>query len=601
MRPSQLRSTFTPLALAVLLSAASPAVAAERTEMPPAQLSILHARSEQAPPPLRLAERFGVAPLASLAEASAGAGDQLEALRSWNRSGHLPLRTGFVRPLPLPSEVRFTAGSLSDAAGLFAGGALVRTSPDTVVWGAEVDVANAYRLKLHLGAADLPEGARLWVYDESGDAKGPFGRELVAEGGLWTPAVRGPEIRLEVELPAGHTASFTVDSVAESFELGPDGDPLAASLVPRVDSSCVVNAACVTTGAVPAIRAIQAAIAAVYFIDGNFVFQCTGGLLNSDSGDLFFLTSDHCIDTQASAASTDLFWDLIKACSGAVQAPLESYGAELLAAQPSSDFSLLRLDFVPPDRVLLGWNGNTGVVVPGAVFHRVSHPADDVGIFPQAYSEHRVLAHPSLCSPGGLPTPLDDLTKFSYSETLVGGVLAGSSGAPLVTGSGQVVGQLLGGCGPMSTEGCRADTQVIDGRFSETFKSIGSWLNDPQGDGFLPPPAGAWLRSPSLPGFEAKVRITAGSAIAGNRETDCIPETLCVSGALAGRPEIFVKVIGPRPNGFLWAQISRFTPSKVEVWLHQLSRDEINYYILDALGSTEDNVSGLQDRTAFLP
>jgi hypothetical protein len=114
-----------------------------------------------------------------------------------------------------------------------------------------------------------------------------------------------------------------------------------------------------------------------------------------------------------------------------------------------------------------------------------------------------------------------------------------------------------------------------------------------------PPPPGPWLSSPSLPGFEAKVRIADSTT--GNRESDCIVETLCVSGALAGRPEAFLKVIGPRPNGFLWAQISRFTPSRVEVWLRQVSTGEVRYYTLGPVSPTSDDVSGLQDRTAFLP
>lgn len=62
--------------------------------------------AREEPPPLRVAERFGVAPLAVLTEASTGARDQLEALRAWNQAGHLPTRVGFTRPLPLPHVVR---------------------------------------------------------------------------------------------------------------------------------------------------------------------------------------------------------------------------------------------------------------------------------------------------------------------------------------------------------------------------------------------------------------------------------------------------------------------------------------------------------------
>lgn len=117
------------------------------------------------------------------------------------------------------------------------------------------------------------------------------------------------------------------------------------------------------------------------------------------------------------------------------------------------------------------------------------------------------------------------------------------------------------------------------------------------------PPYGSWIDDPDLPGFDAQVRITpAGApAIQATAEDECIPETLCVAGALAGRPEIFVKVIGPRPNGFLWVQLIRFTPSKVEVWLRQEATGLINYYRLDALPPTGGPLVGVEDRTAYLP
>jgi len=586
---------------------ASPALP-ETAEMAPAWVASPRAATSTEQPPLYLAERAGVSPLATLTDAVRGAGDQLAALRAWNESGRRPLQSGFVRSLPLDHLVRFD-GDLPVGAGPHDGGLLVRAGGTRLVWGGEVVVDKAFRIKLHLRNVDLPSDSRLWVYGEDGQAKGPFGSELVVEGGLWTPAVRGPVIRLEVELPErpapGSGAAFTIDEVAEIVPVDAAGAPLLADggePLPKVDSSCLANAECVSDLDVPMIDAIQAATALVFFVDGNRLFFCSGGLLNSNSHLPFLLTASHCISTRASAASADLFWDYWQECGGPVNEDLsESFGAKLLATGKSSDFSLLLLDFVPPGRALLGWTANPAAVTPGTSFHRVSHPAGDDLIFPQGYSKHRLVANPETCSPGLSGFPVDDLTKFGYSETLEGGTLSGSSGAPLVNDDGQVVGQLLGGCGPAPSEGCDRRNHDIDGLFRETYKVISTYLLDPEGDGYVPPPDGPWLSSPALPGFEAKVTITGGSPIAGNMEADCIPETLCVSGALAGRPEVFIKVIGPRPNGYLWTQISRFTPSKLEIWLRQIGSDEINYYILDAIGSGIEDVSGIQDREAYLP
>jgi len=93
----------------------------------------------------------------------------------------------------------------------------------------------------------------------------------------------------------------------------------------------------------------------------------------------------------------------------------------------------------------------------------------------------------------------------------------------------------------------------------------------------LAPPPGPYLTSEEIPDFRFKVRITAGDqVIKGRRETNCIGETLCVSGALPGRSELFLRIIGPRPNGFLWANLVRFTPSRVEVWAEQTSSGSLN-------------------------
>ncbi len=111
-----------------------------------------------------------------------------------------------------------------------------------------------------------------------------------------------------------------------------------------------------------------------------------------------------------------------------------------------------------------------------------------------------------------------------------------------------------------------------------------------------------YLTSSAVPGFRFKVRIfNTATPISGVKESDCIPETLCVSGAVAGRSEVFLRVIGPRPNGYLWPTIVRFTPSRVEVDVQQISTGITKTYVLPAVPPDSDELSGLQDRTGFLP
>jgi hypothetical protein len=128
-----------------------------------------------------------------------------------------------------------------------------------------------------------------------------------------------------------------------------------------------------------------------------------------------------------------------------------------------------------------------------------------------------------------------------------------------------------------------------------------------QCSGTPPPPPGptcptGFFPDANYPDFCFRVNIgSPGSTIPGKREPACIDETVCVSGALAGRSEAFLRILGPRPNGFLWPTIVRFTPSRVVVDMHQLSSGDTNTYVLPAVPPGVDDLSGLQDRTGFLP
>jgi hypothetical protein len=112
-----------------------------------------------------------------------------------------------------------------------------------------------------------------------------------------------------------------------------------------------------------------------------------------------------------------------------------------------------------------------------------------------------------------------------------------------------------------------------------------------------------WFLDPQYPDFRFRALITPAGLppIEGTHEDECQQDTVCVSGALPGRSEVFVRILGPRPNGYLWPTITRFTPSLVEVEIEQLSSGARRLYTLTAVPADEPNLSGLQDRQGFLP
>ena len=126
---------------------------------------------------------------------------------------------------------------------------------------------------------------------------------------------------------------------------------------------------------------------------------------------------------------------------------------------------------------------------------------------------------------------------------------------------------------------------------------------DASAAGAPPPPAGPWIEDPIFPGFRVKVRITnqADSSLAGVREPACLPETICVSGALPGRSEVFVRIVGPKPNGYLWPTLVKLSTSTVEVWIERTSDGLLRYYELPGARPGFDELPGLFDRYGFPP
>lgn len=118
-----------------------------------------------------------------------------------------------------------------------------------------------------------------------------------------------------------------------------------------------------------------------------------------------------------------------------------------------------------------------------------------------------------------------------------------------------------------------------------------------------PPGDGPALITPAISGFRFWVRITSqgGKERWGAREDACIGETLCVSGAVPSRSEVLVRVVGPKPNGYLWPTIVKLSTSQVEVWIEQERTGTVQYYLLEGASPGFDVLPGLFDRGGFPP
>ena len=221
----------------------------------------------------------------------------------------------------------------------------------------------------------------------------------------------------------------------------------------------------------------------LYDLPGG-TYLCSGGLLNDtgSTGTPYLLTANHCFSTESAADSLEAYFQWTVGCGASCGSQYfppgsvpRTVGADLLATSSTTDFTLVQLDQAAPSgSTFLGWTTAAVANCSGTNLYRVSHPSGS----PQAYSEQEVNTSAGTC--GGLPRG-----NYIYSDATLGDTEGGSSGSPVVNGSGQVVGQLFGACGATPATSCDGDDRTVDGAFAVTFSSIAEWLDPGSGPSCL--------------------------------------------------------------------------------------------------------------------
>jgi hypothetical protein len=87
----------------------------------------------------------------------------------------------------------------------------------------------------------------------------------------------------------------------------------------------------------------------------------------------------------------------------------------------------------------------------------------------------------------------------------------------------------------------------------------------------------------------------------GTSVADCLADTVCVAGSIPTRAEVFIRIVGPKPNGYLWPTIVKFNTTKTEVWIKQVTTRVTKYYSFPALALNASELPGYVDKTGFIP
>src|SRR5205085_10893239 len=89
-------------------------------------------------------------------------------------------------------------------------------------------------------------------------------------------------------------------------------------------------------------------VARMSFVEGGNTFTCTGCLIQGNDSSPYFLTADHCIDSQTLASTIEFYWFFqTRSCNGSPPSlssvPHTTGGADLLATSTANDLYILRL------------------------------------------------------------------------------------------------------------------------------------------------------------------------------------------------------------------------------------------------------------------
>jgi len=400
-----------------------------------------------------------------------------------------PLRVGLVKSVvPAIDLAGLTRGRSGGHATRGASALAHPTSDGGVVWAVAVSSEEAGSIRLHVEGLSLPSNAALYFYSRTGVAFGPYTADGPNRTGeFWTESVYGTEGILQVRLAAPVTdadldaVSFRVVEAgvvtrkfagAPPVEVAPQPLPESHDTWPCADNiACLVDANCGSVG--PAAPA-KDAVAKMEWVQGAFIFTCTGGRIasNAPGQTLYFLTANHCVSKNNAAQNVQFFWQFdTSSCNGVCPhnaGSLQTTGSTVTKTGRKGDFTLLHLNTAPPaGTVLLGWNSTPVANSNGTPLYRISNP----NFGPQVYSQHNVSTSAGTCS--GWPRG-----ERIYSKDITGAIDGGSSGSPVVNGSSQIVGQLSGLCGTNVNDACDEQANAtVDGAFAFYFALVQPFLN----------------------------------------------------------------------------------------------------------------------------
>lgn len=411
----------------------------------------------------------------------------------------------------------------------------------------ELTSAEAMGLRIGLLINRLPESAEIRFFNadrsEVHAVNGQGILELIAVNiragdvseqarTYWSPVIEGEFAGIEIYLPAGiGVADIDLASSHLSHLVYSARSNLYATEFMELKNSgaCNLDVMCHSAG-----NELRNAVARMIFTENGSSFLCTGTLLNSNDGQFvpYFLTANHCIDSQTVASTLNTFWFYrSSACNNGVLNSSNQRltgGAALLWGSQRTDTSFLRLNNPAPGGAwFAGWDATTPTTpttsTPTVAVH---HPAGDL----QKITFGDVTGFAN-CNGGCSSATNGDYLVVVHSQ---GTTEPGSSGSGIFNNQ-QLIGALRGGgasCANLSAPD-------VYGRFDLSFQdgNLGQWLLTNTPGGNVDPAFGGLWFNPAQDGHGLSVTIhseTSATVFWYTYDHDSFPMWLIGSGTING-------------------------------------------------------------------
>lgn len=379
-------------------------------------------------------------------------------------------------------------------------------------WTTLPDGRQVWRLTIHSEQAaglrvefqDFSVGAgKVWIHsgETGGDVDGPYTDQgLYGNGDFWSGTVRGDNLVVEYEPEPGRDAqgappfrirriAHEVDSIvpAATAALSPRRQIAVAAVGPASSSAIGVAtgdpaASCnLDPNCYPEWHDSMNSVAHIVFEetegDQTGTFACSASLVATRNASFkpYLLTAGHCIHSEEAARSLQTFWTYqTSACNASPPAGKgalkSSNGGHLLAsgALNQGDFSLVLLPDVPAGVVFAGWDTTDPAL--GQSLVGIHHP---MGSYKRISFGHRVVSADVNIDGYALDGDLYTTVLFDNGITQ-----PGSSGSPLFSSPGIVVGMLTYGPEAPGEVLCRGGDFGAYGKFSNAYLYLEDYLED---------------------------------------------------------------------------------------------------------------------------